>query len=256
MEINTFRHEFKIRPGIGIGNGLILFKEGYVWDSKTNKNIASFKTLDDALNLCIKGKLIKEYIDELKAEDLILEFDGGRGSSSFKTFKFGHERSGGGDIGIGDLPARINVKISNAEKNPRRALRAFAQLHALDERESAVTVDEQGFITKYVHGGKSSVRISGGKGDMIYHNHPGGGAFSDSDLLNIAKTPAKGIVASGKNGDYIIVKKNHFKANAFARAVKSAKLRGKDYDDAVNRWLKKNRDKYGYAYEFKKAKRA
>lgn len=89
---------------------------------------------------------------------------------------------------------------------------------------------------------------------MILHNHPSGGAFSDSDLISASLGNEKGIVASGKNGDYIFQKNGgHFKATDFVKAVKSAKLKGTSYDDAVDKWLKANQKKYGYRYEFKKA---
>ena len=84
---------------------------------------------------------------------------------------------------------------------------------------------------------------------MVIHNHPSGGAFSDADLLNTAADRRiKGVIASGKNYDYKFEKGTHFKAQAFSKAVRSAKMQGKDYDDAVDKWLKKNKDKYGYKY--------
>lgn len=84
---------------------------------------------------------------------------------------------------------------------------------------------------------------------MIIHNHPSGGAFSDSDLISVSmQTRAKGIIASGKNYDYKFEKGTHFKASSFTKAVKSAKMKGKDYDDAVDKWLKNNQSKYGYKY--------
>jgi len=101
------------------------------------------------------------------------------------------------------------------------------------------------------------VAISGkNKGNMILHNHPSGGAFSDSGLISASLGNEKGIVASGKNGDYIFQKKGgHFKAAEFIKAVKTAKMKGKDYDDAVDKWLKANQKKYGYTYKFVKAKK-
>ena len=87
------------------------------------------------------------------------------------------------------------------------------------------------------------------------HNHPGGGAFSDSDLLYAARTNTEGIAAIGKKGDYYFRKKGgHFKGGQFARAVKNARPRGKDYDDAVRNWLTKNQKKYGYTFNFVKHK--
>lgn len=148
-----------------------------------------------------------------------------------------------------DFPSRVNIDI----RNPDKTLESFRKLHVNDNYESAFAVDSRGFVTQYVHGGATSVSIIGNKGEMIYHNHPSGGAFSDSDLLSAAITPARGIVASGKEGDYIFQKGTHFKANNFVKAVKSAQMQGKTYDEAVDNWLKKNQKKYGYKYIFKKA---
>ena len=84
---------------------------------------------------------------------------------------------------------------------------------------------------------------------MIVHNHPSGGAFSDSDLISMSmQTRTSGIIASGKKYDYKIEKGSHFKASAFTKAVKNAKMKGKDYDDAADKWLKANQKKYGYKY--------
>lgn len=101
-----------------------------------------------------------------------------------------------------------------------------------------------------VEGNKSSVRIgSRGRNTIILHNHPNGGAFSDADLISTAMDrQSSAIVASGKKYDYIFKKGTHFKSNSFVKAVKTATMSGKDYDTAVNNWLKKNQKKYGYKY--------
>lgn len=116
-------------------------------------------------------------------------------------------------------------------------------------------MDENGYVTSYVIGNKSSVPISGKRGEMVFHNHPSGGTFSKADMLSVSHSREKGIVASGKNGDYIFVKGGHFKANAFTKAVNTARPSGKSYDDAIDKWLRKNQKKYGYKYEFRKVKR-
>ena len=156
---------------------------------------------------------------------------------------------------MSDLPARMNTRLG-VNRTPEDALRAFREVHVNDNYESGIAVDEYGYVTRYVHGTATSVAIAGGKGEMVYHNHPGtkGGNFSDSDLISTSMTGAKGIVASGKEGDYKFVKSHKFNAAGFIKAVKSAQMRGKDYDDAADRWLKANQQKYGYKYGFTKAK--
>ena len=88
---------------------------------------------------------------------------------------------------------------------------------------------------------------------MVYHNHPSGGAFSKADLITTASTAARGIVASGKNGDYIFRKTQKFDSVGFQKAVNAAKTTAKDYSAGVDTWLKRNAKKYGYTYEFRKA---
>ena len=180
----------------------------------------------------------------------------GRGSSKAgggNRFKFGHAGGGGNGTTTPDLPARMNTKVDIRNKNPEAVLDAFRKLHANDNYESAVTVDENGYVTQYVHGGATSVNIMGRKGEMVYHNHPSGGAFSDSDLISTAQSPEKGIVASGKNGDYIFIKSRGFDGPKFVAAIKKAQMYGTSYDDAVDRWLSNNQRRYGYKYVFKKA---
>lgn len=57
-----------------------------------------------------------------------------------------------------------------------------------------------------------------------------------------------------KGGDYYFKKTGHFKSAAFERAVKNAKMKGKDYNDAVRNWLgdKERQKKLGFRFEYKK----
>ena len=90
------------------------------------------------------------------------------------------------------------------------------------------------------------------------HNHPSGGAFSKNDMLATARDKGTGIVAIGsKGGDYYFRKTGHFKSAAFERAVKNAKMKGVDYDDAVRNWLgdKNRQKKFGFRFEFKKKRK-
>ena len=200
------------------------------------------------------GKTIAEIIRDANPDDFfMLHLDGGRGSDSDSwTGSFGHANDGPGNrTDKQDFPARMNTKVK--QKNVDEALRQFNLTHANDDKESAVTVDENGFITQYVHGMEHSVMIGGRKGEMVYHNHPNGSNFSDADLISTATGAAKGIVASGKNGFYSFQKGQHFKAAEFVKAVRNAKLKGKDYNDAVHKWLTRNKKKYGYVYSRVKA---
>ena len=94
-----------------------------------------------------------------------------------------------------------------------------------------------------------SIRQFGFKVPIILHNHPSGGHFSDADLISTSMDArSKGIVATSTKAQYTFEKGTHFKATQFVKAVKSAKLKGTSYDDAVDKWLKGNAKKYGYKY--------
>lgn len=251
MRIEYFRYLFNNEV-----NGFILKEHVWmfrnpieIWNEVTKESV-TFKTLDEALEHVIDGETVKDII--LRTDELYLpEIEGGRGAGSGggKEFQFG---GAGGDEAnyFPTLPAYANTKIKN--KSLEGALAEFKKNHMLANREFAYEVDEQGFVHQYVKGGRHSVgtKIDGrAKNTMIIHNHPSGGAFSDADLINTANlSRRKGIIASGKNYDYKFEKGTHFKASAFTQAVKTAKMKGTDYDDAVDKWLKKNQKKYGYKY--------
>ena len=85
---------------------------------------------------------------------------------------------------------------------------------------------------------------------MIIHNHPGGGNFSDSDLISVASTRERGIVAVSGKRTYTFTKNKNFNAKGFIKAVKNAKWPTKySYDKGADWWLKKNASVYGYSYK-------
>lgn len=182
---------------------------------------------------------------------------GSRGASSGigqNTYKFTHaDQRGQGNNGKTLLPAQANVKIK--AKTLDGALAEFKRNHLNSDHEWAYEVDSNGYVHQYVEGARSSVSIGAGakvrrgEGTMIIHNHPSGSAFSNQDLYAFAaQKRASGIIASGKNYDYKITKGTHFKAEAFTKAIKTARMTGTDYNDAVDKWLKNNQKKYGYKY--------
>lgn len=251
---SVFLHEFKQGAGVRLDKDNILFRKPLELYNLSNDITISFNSIDDVMCYILNGKTIKEIIADATIDIFNLQLDGGRGASGGKPFKMGHAGSGAGaDATVADLPARMNTRVKFNDKSPERALEEFRKLHALDKKESAVTVDENGYITQYVHGDETSVAITGKKGEMVYHNHPSSSAFSDMDLISTSLSKEKGVVASGKNGDYIFQKTGHFKANNFVKAIKNTTMYGKDYNDAVDKWLSKNQKKYGYKYVFKKA---
>lgn len=255
MKIEKFKRDFKRLNGVYATDKVVLLRDPLeLFNLATGKTIATFKDLDEALAYEIDGKTLEQRVADWTG--ITFKLDGGRGSTSgMSTFSFGHAPRGGGGNDTPDLPARMNVRLG-VNRTPEDTLRAFREAHVNDSYESGVAVDEHGFVTRYVHGGATSVAINGRQGEMVYHNHPGkiGGNFSDSDLISTSMSGERGIVASGREGDYKFVKTHKFNASGFIKAVKSAKMKGKDYNDAAHRWLKANQKKYGYTYSFTKAK--
>lgn len=255
MQLDIFKREFKQLNGVALEDSWVLFRRPLQLYNLETEETISFRTLDEALSYELDGRTLEQRVSRWTS--ITFKRDGGRGGGSgLSTFKFGHaSRDRGSGSDKSDLPARINARVG-VNRTPEDTLRAFREAHVNDAYESGVAVDEFGYVTRYVHGSATSVGIYGRKGEMVYHNHPGkiGGNFSDSDLLSAAMSAEKGIVASGREGDYKFVKTHKFDAVGFTKAVKNARMKGKDYNDAADRWLKANQKKYGYTYSFTKAK--
>lgn len=269
MEINNFKRDFKQLGGVYITEKIALFRNPLeLYNLTTNTVIASFGSLDEALNYELNGKTLEKHISSWEAIVFPVEF-GGRGSGSGMGFSGGWPSSGGGsgkDETTYDHPARMNVKVG-VNRTYEDMLKAFADTHASAAEEHGVVVDQYGFATKYRHGNAGSISgLTGNGTEIAIHNHPAGGwpTFSKEDVINTAMGTRRGIVAVSSTkgrgedsahyaGTYSFVKGTHFNASAFVKGVNSAKLSGKDYNDAVNKWLKANQKKYGYTYSYKKA---
>ena len=256
MRIEHFQYEFNRIDGFYITPELILFRKPLeLWNERTNESV-KFNTMEQLFAYKISGQSVKDIILSLN-KLAIPGYDGGRGASSGqqKTFKFGHASGGGStDKSQSLLPAYANVRVK--AKTLEGVMQEFRKQHVGSDHEWAYEVDPQGYVHQYIEGNATSVNIhgSGIKDGIILHNHPQGGepAFSDSDLISASLGREKGIVATSKNWDYIFQKNGgHFKASEFVKAVKSAKLVGTDYNDAVDKWLKANATKYGYTYSRK-----
>lgn len=254
MQINDFKRDFARLNGACVTARVVLLREPLeLYDLRSGETITAFGSLDDALAYVLNGHTLASYVRKWGGIPLPVKNGGGRSSSlDAWTGGFSHATGDGKGEMVPDLPARMNVTLS-VNRTPEDTLRAFHTAHANDEIEHGVTVDEHGFVTSYVHGTNTSVAIWGREGEMVYHNHPSGGNFSDTDLLSTSMGAEKGVVASGKYGDYIFVKTQKFNASGFIKALKGAKLHGKDYNDAANKWLRANQKRYGYSYRFEKA---
>ena len=254
MRMNQFRFEFNQVNFFGLRRGIWLYsKLVELWFEESDELIR-FKNIDEALDYEIDGVRVREIIEEMEHLPRI-PLQGGRGASSGsqRTFKFTHAE-GFSPNKRELLPAKMNTRIKN--KSFESAVSEFTSRHRDSDHEWLAEIDDQGYVHQYSEGQKHHVNGIGtntsrnGK-TMIVHNHPSGGHFSDGDLLTTAADKRRnGIIATprGKNYYYKFEKGTHFRANEFSRAIRNAKLKGKSYDDAADRWLSAHAKKYGYKY--------
>lgn len=259
MTLEHFSELLKGNNGISITDELIVFNDFELFNYRTSES-KQYKSLDELVNANPDVKKIIEETDEF-----YLDWKGGRGSSS------GGAKMGGGFGSAGEetnennrtplFPAELNLgnkKGTSVDK----VIDKFINKYGNANREYAVTIDENGYATQHIKGGKHSVGISGMKGETLIHNHPSGSNFSDADLKNFATTQIKSIVATSSNkdtkGTYQITKGNNFKAKEFVKALSKAKwdTNKYSYNTGADWWLKKNQDKYGYKYTSKGVKGA
>ena len=270
MKTEQFKRDFKRLNGVYITDKILLFRKPLeLFNLSTNKTIAQFDSLDSALAYSLDGKTLESIIAGWKEITFPIEH-GGRGGGSGMGFsgKWPSGGNGGSDGTKADFPARMNVKLSGAKRSYADMLREFTNKHGSASEEHGVVVDEHGFATKYLHGNKGSISgLTGNGKEIAIHNHPAAGwpVFSKEDVVNTAMGPRRGIVAvstkAGRDADsakyagtYTFVKGSKFNASGFVKGVNGAKLSGKDYNDAVHKWLKANQKKYGYTYTYVRAK--
>lgn len=270
MHISKFKHDFKRLNGIYATDNVILLRKPLeLYNLATGKTIATFGSLDEALCFEIEGMTLGQRIAGWT--DIVFPAErGGRGSSLGMGFSGKWPSSGNDnakDKTTSDFPARMNIMVSS-KRTYEDMVRAFITAHGGDREEHGIVVDAQGFASTYRHGNKGSISgLTGDGREIAIHNHPRDGwpAFSKADVINTAMGTRRGIVAvstkEGRSedtakyaGTYSFMKGGHFKASAFIKAVNNAKLSGKDYNDAVSRWLEANQKKYGYTYSFTKAR--
>lgn len=252
---SVFLHAFKQAGAVAFGEWVLWRKSMNLWNMDTDE-IIHFESLEEAYQFQIKGKTIKQQIDEADMSLFDVVYAGGSGSSgpsrAFKVFQGGSFDGGeanGPAIDLNDLPARVNVRVKT--KNVETAIQEFRKMFNDSKTEHAISVDRDGFVNGFRHGGSNSVQNPRLKnGDLIVHNHPAHGYahFSGQDLVSTSMSIERGVVATHAKGYYKLEKGTHFKAESFARDVKKLTLHGKDYNSAMDRWLKRNQRKYGYKY--------
>lgn len=267
MQIDKFKRDFKRLNGVFFEGDWILFRTPLqLYNTQTEETI-DFNSLEEALNYNLNGKTLEKQIASWEAIVFPVEH-GGRGGGSGLGFsgKWPSALNGSGkDETIGDHPARMNVKVG-VNRTYDDMLKAFIAEHGSAEEEHGVVVDAYGFATKYRHGNAGSISgLSGNGTEIAIHNHPKDGwpTFSKEDVVNTALGTRRGIVAvsttAGRSADtakyagtYTFEKGTHFNASGLVKAINNANLSGKDYNDAVHKWLTRNQKKYGYKYSYSK----
>lgn len=250
MKIEYFEKLLKGNNAISISDDLIIFSDFELYSFSTREG----KQYRNIQELCEANPGIKEIIET--TESFFVKFDGGRGAGSGNGKMGGgfNHAPGGGGKGYDEKLLNAQLNINTDKKHSIDAvLGRFQQKYGNADREYGIAVDDLGYVHEHIKGGATSVGVSGGKGQTIIHNHPSGGNFSDSDLLAVASTNNKGIIATSSNTDkkatYKFEKTNKFDSKGFIKAVKKAQWpTSMSYDKGADWWLKKNADKYGYKY--------
>ena len=259
MEKKIFKEILKNNNAIKLNEDYLLFNDLELYNLKTEKSI-NFGKIEEMYQYVLNDKTIEEIIDE--TNEFIIHYDGGRGSGSSNSKMGGGFTSAGGrrvEGGKKEFPARLNTETGGRFKSYEKTLSKFEKMYKNSEIEYGASIDEQGYSYKLIKGGKTSVPISGTKGQMIVHNHPSGGNFSKQDLVSIASGKEKGIVAVGSNTKnrmrYSLTKNKNFKPKEFIKAVNKAKWPSNlSYDKGADWWLRRNAKTYGYKYSAKKIK--
>lgn len=254
MELNQFRFELNQVDFFQLKNEWWMYRKPVeIWNEKTDESFR-FKDLYSALEFMVDGESVEDIIAQMEHIPII-DIEGGRGAGSggMKTYSPGFGTPGP-DNSNRLLPAQMNTKIKS--KTPEAAIAEFNKKHQNADHEWAVEVDDQGFVHQYVEGERHSVGIGGSntsrnRKTLIVHNHPSGGHFSGNDLMNVAQNRrSNGVIASpkGKNYYYKFERGPHFDSKAFMKDFPHAQMKGKSYDDAMDKWLRSNAKKYGYKY--------
>lgn len=244
MELKNFDYLLRDRNCV-IFEDFAVFKDYDVLIYDTNE-IIKCNNIKETGNVVVNGKRVEEYINQ--RDNYSIEFDGGRGASSSVGMGGGFSSAGGNgkDNTHNIFPARLNLGGKN--RSFEKTLDLFATKYRNQNHEFGAEVDDDGFVYTHVEGNSTNVRIGGTKNTTVIHNHPSGGNFSKGDLLSLASTNNKGIVAVGKK-IYHVKKGNNFKTKQFVSAVKNAKWPSKmSYDEGADWWLKRNAKKLGYSY--------
>lgn len=233
--------------------GYLVFRDNEVLDLNTDETLV-FDNLEQMLAYNLGGSTIEKELDKI---DFQFYYHGGNGAASGKMGGGFKNPKGPGEEDLEDdkefgkplYPATFNRQGRFATQDG--AIKAFADKYKSANKEYGISVDKDGFVHRHIQGGKHSVAISAaGKDHIIVHNHPSGGNFSRTDLLNAARNiNESGVVAVGNKYTYSFKKGAHFDSKKFVKAMNKAKWPAKyDYNKGAHWWLKKNASELGYTY--------
>lgn len=253
MTLETFKEYLNNNNALPLNKEWLLFTDLELYSLDTAESV-QFNNLDELLAYELDNETVGEMIN--RADGFYFSLSGGRGQNYNAKMGGGFNHAGGGRKGKGFGEVKFPVEFNGlgTAKNYQKTLAEFRKKYGDAEREYGITVDDLGYVYNHIQGDRTSVPISGGKGQVVIHNHPNGGNFSDTDLINTASDNSLGIVAVGKK-NYSFMKTNHFKAKEFIKAVKKAQWPERySYDEGADWWLRQNAKKYGYKYTAQKGK--
>lgn len=214
---------------------------------------------------------------------LLIQYFGGRGASSSRKQITGDNNQSGRSGNIErDFASRMNRLADGKKMSFDIMLNNFRESFttndekgkngkALSSYEHLIAIDDEGFAHSLFHGKSGSVAYDRRDTEnmMVIHNHPNDGVFSNADLRNMAEIGQKGVVASGKSGDYIVKVGKNFDADKFLKGLRKSPIKNRYYIDSgeskeqarkridrqATKWLKDNQKTYGYTFEYRKAKK-
>lgn len=77
MELGRFKWMFKNNNAIPLNDELVLWRKPLeLWNQKTNEDIATFKTLEEALEFDLGNETIEELIE--RTDNFYFKYDSGR----------------------------------------------------------------------------------------------------------------------------------------------------------------------------------
>lgn len=207
---------------VGIQEDLILFDDLTVYNEITGEE-EQFKSIE---------AIVEKYPDMVI--ELFDSYEGGRGQKS-KGKKSPQKLVDGTKKQRGGAGKSLPTATFNNQGryvDTQKTLKAFQKKHKNENREYGLAINEQGFVTNYTRGQKSSVRID---------TSSAGKNFTTMYITTNAKNSRLYGVTKGNNFNYKDFSK------AYKQAVKGL-LPQNVYNRRALKFLRNNQEKYGYTF--------